>query len=118
MPNDTERTPGTVSVSTRTPPGRTVRRTVPSARSVAPEVGGLGTRARGLDDRRQADLATAVDLGDLDLELLADRQHVLDLVDPLAASELLELADVQQAVPARRQRHERAEARGLDDRAE
>src|SRR6266700_5580228 len=59
-----------------------------------------------LADEHQADLAALVDVGDLDLELVADLHDVLDLADALA---LAELADVHQTVAAREQRDERAE---------
>src|SRR5206468_2807023 len=60
-------------------------------------------------------LAARVDLGDLDLDLLTDRQHVLDALHPLAADHLADLRDVQQAVLARDQGDEGAEGRRLDD---
>ena len=71
-----------------------------STGSVAPSagVGGLGAL---LDDRVQRQLAARVDLADLDLDLLADGQDVLDVLDALAADELADLRDVQQAVLAR-----------------
>src|SRR4051794_2622374 len=62
---------------------------------------GTGSTAIGLGPgggRRQADLALLVDLLDDDLDLLAEREHVLDRVDPLAAAQL---GDVHQAVAAR-----------------
>ena len=49
-------------------------------------------------DGRQADLALVVDLVDAHFQLLPEGEHVLDGVDPLAATEL---GDVDQAVPAR-----------------
>src|SRR4051812_20692724 len=148
MPNATDRTPGTDSDSTRSPPGRTVRQMTPPsgsvvrvrvlpgrwlrpARSIGTEDRGLGVRGllgrhrlvavAGpglLDHGDQAELAARVDLGDLDLHLVADLDHVVDVLDPLAAGELAQLRDVQQAVLAGRQRDERAERRGLDDGAE
>ena len=146
-PTLAERTPGIVSVTTRSPPGRTVRRTrdappgaVRSLSRVRVEPGcglgcvrqpssdsaSLGVRCLGrprpsaslLDDRDQRQLAAVVDLGDLDLDLLADGDDVLDVLDPLAAGELAELADVQQAVLAGQQRDERTEGGGLDHGAE
>ncbi len=62
--------------------------------------------ARGLDigdlavvaDRAQADLAAVVDVVDADLDLVAEVDHVLDPVDPLAPAQL---GDVDQAVAAR-----------------
>src|SRR5919107_3352167 len=85
--------------------------------------GGLGVGRRGGlagavtlgSHRDEADLAAGVDVGDLDLQLVADVDDVLDLADPLAATQL---ADVDQAVLAREQGHEGAERRRLDDGAE
>src|SRR5262249_53279973 len=54
----------------------------------------------------QVDLAALVDVGDLYLDLVADVEEVLDLLDPLAVTHL---GDVQQPVPAGQQRDERAE---------
>ena len=65
--------------------------------------------------RHEADLAALVDLLDLDLQLVADVDDVLDLADALAVAEL---ADVDQAVLAGQQADERAEGGGLDDRAQ
>src|SRR6478609_4878682 len=94
-PTDADRTPGTCSVSRRTPPGRTERRTDPSpacpAVTSAPGepgatrgrssgtsgVGRLSGGVRGLpalgvlDHGVQRQLAARVDLADLDLDLLA-----------------------------------------------
>src|SRR5579859_6503931 len=69
-------------------------------------------------DRHQGQLAAVVDLADLDLDLVTDVDHVVDVLDPLAAVQLADLRDVQQAVLAGQQADERAERRGLDDRAE
>src|SRR3954454_18878275 len=66
-------------------------------------------------DGDEADLAAGVDVGDLDLQLVADVDDVLDLADALAATEL---ADVDQTVLARQQGDEGTERRGLHDRAE
>src|SRR4051794_40629093 len=101
MPTAAERTPGTASVTTRRPPGRTVRRTVPPLPSSLAIVrvvparwsrsraatsgvgrlsdglgrgGGVAVDASGLvllDHRDERELAAGVDLGDLDLDLLA-----------------------------------------------
>src|SRR4029079_7640798 len=95
-PRVAERAPGIVSVITRSPPGRTVRRTVdavapdgpPSAfsfRSVRVDPSGWSEAERYrmvvlrsgvrllrlavLDDRDERQLAAVVDLADLDLEL-------------------------------------------------
>src|SRR5689334_11654397 len=147
------------SVSTRTPPGRTERRTTAPSASPAtvwwrdPEgTSGRGTadtsgdtsgvRRRGLllgraavgrlavpgrtggrlaaglpvgraltlgQDGDERELAARVDLGDLDLHLLAHREDVLDVLDALAADHLADLRDVQQAVLARDERDEGAE---------
>src|SRR5581483_11029141 len=79
--------------------GRSLRRSV---------VGCLG---RVLVDQPEADLAALVDLEDLDLDLVADVDDVLDLADALAAAEL---RDVDEAVLARKQRDERAERGRFD----
>lgn len=55
----------------------------------------------GGDD--QGELATIVDLGDLDLQLLSHRDDVLDGLDTLAIVELAHLRDVQQTVLAGQQ---------------
>src|SRR5215213_3819689 len=52
---------------------------------------------RRVTGRAQADLALVVDLVDADLDLLTEREDVLDGVDPLAPSQL---GDVEQAVTA------------------
>src|SRR3954464_6457001 len=134
-PNATDRTPGTDSETTRSPPGRTVRRTSPPsgpvvsvrvvpgrcarpARSIGTELlgrrsgvvptGRCGTVATGrlVEHRHERQLAARVDLGDLHLDLGTHRQHVLDVLDPLATRELADLRNVQQTVLARGQRHE------------
>src|SRR5262245_28926261 len=51
-------------------------------------------------------LAAVVDLADLDLQLIADFNHVIDVLDPHAAVELADLGNVQQPVLAGQQRHE------------
>src|SRR6476659_1673683 len=136
-PMEAERTPRIASVTTRSPPGSTVRRTsappscsdrrgwvVPGFCCAADDAKLLGGLVRivglvaVLDDRDQRQLAAVVDLADLDLDLLADRDDVLDVLDPLAAGQRAQLADVQQAVLAREQRDERTEVRRLDDGAE
>ena len=45
---------------------------------------GHGTAVGGVAGRHQADLALVVDLLDPDLDLVAEGEHVLDGVDPLA----------------------------------
>src|SRR5690606_17803188 len=74
----------------------------------------LGLLALGVD-LVEVDLAAVVDVADLDLDLVADAEDVLDAVDALAVAHL---RDVQQPVAARHQRDERAEVGGLDDRAQ
>src|SRR3954453_16319218 len=135
MPTAAEGTPGRCSVRIRSPLERTVLRPVASSRaerSTSRRLTGGAASLRGgrrglgrlavacgrLDDRLQADLAAVVDLGDLDLDLLPDADDVLGVVDPLAAGEVLHLADVQQAVLAGGQRDERAGGGRLPDGAE
>src|SRR5579859_6275851 len=69
-------------------------------------------------DRHQGQLAAVVDLADLDLDLVTDVDHVVDVLDPPAAVQLADLRDVQQAVLAGQQADERAEGRGLDHGAQ
>ena len=57
-----------------------------------------GRLALHLLDRNQLQLAAVVDLADLDLDLVADVHHFVDVLDPLAAVQLADLGDVQQAV--------------------
>src|SRR6476619_5679367 len=90
-PMEADRTPGMASVTTRSPPGSTVRftsappslvdrrvRVVPgfccaaeTAKLLGGLVGGLGLGGL-VEDRDQRQLAPVVDLADLDLDLLAD----------------------------------------------
>src|SRR5690348_2221542 len=67
-------------------------------------------------DERQ--LAAVVHLADLHLDLVADLDHVVDVLDPGTAVQLADLGDVQQAVLARQQRDERAERGRLHHGAE
>src|SRR5258708_29441806 len=60
-------------------------------------------------DRDKRQLAAVVHLADLHLDLVADLDHVADVLDPGAAVQLADLGDVQQAVLAGQQRDERAE---------
>src|SRR5579864_6499990 len=69
-------------------------------------------------DGYERQLAPVVDLADLDLDLVADLHHFVDVLDPLAAVQFADLRDVQQAVLTGQQADERAERRGLDDGAE
>src|SRR5690625_3156751 len=79
-------------------------------------VGLLGGRLlRLVDYRVQRQLAARVDLGQLDLDLLADVEDVFDVLHALATDEAPDLRDVQEAVLTRRQRDEGAEGRRLDD---
>src|SRR5699024_5058629 len=57
-------------------------------------------------DELERQLAAVVDLRDPHQDLLADRDDLLDVLDALAAVELAQLGDVQQAVLAREQRDE------------
>src|SRR5215468_5439343 len=68
--------------------------------------------------RDQGQLAAVVDLADLDLDLVADVDHVVDVLDPLAAVQLADLGDVQQTVLAGQQRQERPERGRLHHGAE
>src|SRR4051794_27861325 len=84
-----------------------------------PRLRPLAGVARGLlDDWDQRQLAAIVDLADLDLDLLADRDDVLDVLHPLATHQGAELGDVQQAVLAREEGDEGTEVRRLHHRAE
>src|SRR5690606_17570444 len=65
------------------------------------------------DAHRQADLAARVDLEDLDLHFLAFGDDVGRLLDPL----VLHLGDVDEAVLAAHEVHERAEVDDVDDLA-
>src|SRR5690348_15914525 len=95
-PTDAERTAGRYSVTTRRPPGSVVRRTARAAPGSAARCrgicrrGSLGTRfgciVFGHQDQR--DLAPLVDVGDLDPQLVADVDDVLDLRDALTLAEL------------------------------
>src|SRR5262249_5341264 len=51
--------------------------------------------------RDQGQLAPVVDLADLDLDLVADVDDVVDVLDAPAAVQLADLGDVEQAVLAR-----------------
>src|SRR5690242_8520228 len=86
--------PGALRVSRRRSTPRSDTST--SGRGAAIDRGRLRRRVlrRGLVvDQHQADLAALVDLGDLDLQLVAHADDVFDLADPLAAPQL---ADVHQ----------------------
>ena len=66
--------------------------------------GGLGLLLGGqlllVEDRVQAQLAALVDLRQLDLDLVAHAQDVLDVLHALAAHQPADLRDVQQPVLA------------------
>src|SRR5699024_3510088 len=67
-----------------------------------------------LVDRNQGDLAPVVDVGDLDLDLIADVELVLNLLDPAAADDI---RDAQQTVAPRQQRDECSACGILHNRA-
>src|SRR5436190_342929 len=92
-----------------------------TARGPSATAGGAGGHELGLGlaedvgvlGEAQADAtALAVDLVDADVDLVALVQDVLDRVDTLAGRDV---GDVQQAVGALGELHERAERRRLDD---
>src|SRR5215831_13433522 len=68
--------------------------------------------------RDQGQLAAVVDLADLNLDLVTDVDHVVDVLDPPAAVQFADLGDVQQTVLAGQQRQERAERGRLHHGAE
>ena len=72
------------------------------------------TRRRAPTVGLQRHLAVRVDVVDPDLDLVAEVEHVLDLVDALAATHL---RDVEQAVAAREDVDERTELGDVDDPA-
>ena len=65
-------------------------------------------------DWNQGDLAAVVDVCDFHLDLIADVDDVLDLLDALVAAEL---RDVDEAIAAWGQGDKRAEGYGLNDGA-
>src|SRR4029079_11483647 len=88
-----------------------------TAIAVAPTATTAGDGAVGDVDRRgeaERHLAVRVDVVDLHLDLVAEVEHVLHLVDALAATEL---GDVEQAVAAREDVHERTELGDVHDPA-
>src|SRR5690606_9965236 len=102
-PSRTRRRPRSSARCPAPPPGRGSAQAQASAASGVDRLVGRGVRPAVtglvlLDDRVQRELPARVDLGELDLDLLAHAEHVLDRVDPLAADEATDLADVQQAV--------------------
>src|SRR5580698_10525685 len=78
--------------------------------------------ARGLAlhdlDRNQRQLAAVLDLADLNLDLVANLDDIVHVVDPGAALQLADLGDVEQTVLARQQRDERAKRGRLHHGAE
>src|SRR5215203_18688 len=117
------------SVTICKPFGNTVRRTAPSSwgrrRPALPRgTTGIGAnstseqplrRHRLLNHRNQRQLAAIINLIDLDLNLLSDAEHILNILNPLATCEWTQLGDVQQTVLARQQCDKRAEGGDLDD---
>ena len=81
-------------------------RSVPSALAADAPPSPASAAAGSSPTGREADLALVVDLVDADLELLAERQDVLDGVDPPAAAEL---GDVHEAVAPGKDVDERTE---------
>src|SRR5262249_24706675 len=67
-------------------------------------------------DHRQ--IVAVFDLADLDLDLVANLDDAVDVLDPGTAVQLADLGDVQQAVLAGQQRDERAERGRLHHGAE
>src|SRR5262249_56718839 len=116
---------GAVAVAVPALPA-TVPVTIPVPVPVTVTVAGVrlaavrGRRRLALDDlhRDQRQLAAVVHLPDLHLDLVADLDHVVDVLDPGAAVQLADLGDVQQAVLAGQQRDERAERGRLHHGAE
>ena len=66
----------------------------------------------------QGELATIADFSDLDLNLLANLQNVVDRLDALATDQATNLGNVEQAILAWGQGDECTKRRGLDDRAD
>src|SRR5438093_1322935 len=106
-PTDTDRTCGMVSVTSRTPgtgsdrSNGTAGLLLVAAGSVAAHVGAdLGDLGR-----HEVELSVRTDLVDLHRQAVADTDDVLDLVDALAAGELRQLRDVNEAVLARHDVH-------------
>src|SRR5215472_15212998 len=76
--------------------------TIPIAAAVAvaaAEVLSCGLSLHDLN-RHERQLAAVVDLADLDLDLVADLDHVIDVLNPGAAVQLAYLGDVQEPVLA------------------
>src|SRR5690625_554158 len=105
-PGNTERrTTAPVSVcSVTSVPGALLGPRVSSGTSGAVVAGGVLLL---LDHSVQGELATRVDLGEFDLDLLTHTQDLLDGIDPLTADQAAHLGDVQQAVLTRGPGHDR-----------
>src|SRR5829696_8611167 len=127
-PRATDRTEGMCSVTTRSPESSVVSRWAGNPLA-AVRVAVAAVPATAAADRRELLLALAddvgvlgeaqadaaallVDLDDADGDLVALVEHLLDRRDPLAGRDV---RDVQQAVGALGELHERAERRRLDD---
>src|SRR5690606_24651294 len=110
-------TPVPVAALTTAPLAAVPLATIPvPARAAVPAAGTALRCRRPLGtDLVEVHLAPAVDLGDLDLNLVADVEVVLHPIDALAVADL---GDVQQAVPAGQERDEGAERRRLHHSAE
>ena len=93
---------------------RRVRSLGRSHRSPRSPLAGRRSRRRRAPTERERDLAVGVDVVDPHLELVAEVEDVLDLVDALAAAEL---GDVDQAVAAREDVDERTELGDVHDPA-
>src|SRR5215469_4757489 len=85
--------------------------TIPIAATVAVAAAEVLPRGLSLHDlnRHERQLAAVVDFADLDLDLVADLDHVIDVLNARAAVQLAYLGDVQEPVLARQQRDEGAE---------
>src|ERR671912_200124 len=109
---------GTSALTTnaRSPGGGSGRSSEPGSAFGRTHRSDAGSRAavlvgRLFDHGLERELAAVVDLRDLHEDLLTDVEHVLDVLHALAAGELADLADMQQAVLAGEERDERTERR-------
>src|SRR5688572_17663133 len=116
-PTETDRTCGIDSVTRRSPVSGSDRSNGDEVLLVAVVLIGPLAVALTLEHRNQVQLAVRADLGDANAERIADLDDVLDALDALATGELSELRDVNEAVPARDDVHERAEVHRLHDLA-
>src|SRR5438067_2781217 len=108
-PIETDRTCGIDSVTSRTP-GTGSERVKGKLLGRIP----VGRTTGAVIDGREVELPVRTNLGQPHAEVVAFRQHVGDLVDPLAAAEL---RDVDETVLARHDVYERAELGDLHDLA-